>query len=314
MDPVIIFLGTPGFALPTLTALNNHFTVTGVVTQPDRPAGRGRKILASPVKQLALELELEIYQPQNVNAQAALNQLRLWDPDLIVVAAFGQILKTDILSLPRYGCINVHASLLPRWRGAAPINAAILNKDKKSGVTIMKMDSGLDSGPILTQRAIPIQPEDTAGTLYTRLAAEGADLLVRTIPPYLAGEIQPEPQDNSEATYAPRLSREDGFLDFMNPAEFLARQVRAYHPWPGTFTIWKDRRVIIHQAHAVDVTTPGVGVFTIHEGQPAIGTHRGLLVIDQLQPAGKKIMSGEDFLHGNPDWAEDHHQINHQEG
>ena len=303
METKIIFMGTPDFALPTLEALADHFTMVGVVTQPDRRAGRGKEFRSPPVKVLAQELEIPIFQPQKLHTPEAIEQLRAWEPDLIVVAAFGQILRPEVLNLPPHGCLNVHASLLPRWRGAAPINAAILHGDLETGVTIMKMGLGLDTGPILIQQAIPIQAEDTAGTLFDRLAQMGADLLIEAIPPYLRGELEPPPQDDTQATYAPMLQRADGELDFSQPAEALARQVRAFYPWPGTYTYWKGQRLKIHQAHTVRVTSPGTGVFYTYKGFPAIGTREDLLVLDMVQPAGKRAMFGDTFLRGAKDWS-----------
>ena len=302
MDTKIVFMGTPDFALPTLQALAERFKVAGVVTQPDRRAGRGREFWPPPVKVLAQGLGIPVFQPQRLDTPEALEQLSAWTPDLIVVAAFGQILRPQALNLPPHGCLNVHASLLPRWRGAAPINAAILHGDKETGVTIMKMGIGLDTGPILNRRAIPIQADDTAGTLFDQLAQLGADLLIETIPPYLRGELEPQPQDDALSTYAPMLQREDGELDFSQSAEALARRVHAFYPWPGTYTSWKDQRLKIHQAHAVLVTTPGAGVFYIHEGLPAIGAREGLLVLDKVQPAGKRTLTGDSFLRGAKDW------------
>src|ERR1041384_6106730 len=189
----IVFMGSPDFSLPSLRALAQHHDVVGVVTQPDRESGRGREIKMPPVKTLALELGLPIMQPEKLKQPEAMEQLHVWAPDLIVVAAFGQILKKDVLDLPRYGCLNVHASLLPRWRGAAPINAAILAGDEETGVTIMRMDVGLDTGPILTQRSIPLTRDDTAGSVFQKLSQLGADLLIETLPDYLSGKLDGAP-------------------------------------------------------------------------------------------------------------------------
>jgi len=306
MNLFIVFLGTPDFAVPVLEKLSSNFQVTGVITQPDRPSGRGRKLIPSAVKNSAESLNLEIIQPGNVNSKSTLKEISNWNPDLIAVAAFGQILSPKLLALPKYGCLNVHASLLPRWRGASPINAAILHGDLNSGVTIMKMAEGLDDGPILAQKSTPLQPEETAGSLSERLSLMGADLLVKTIPPYVSGEILSAEQDHSKSTYANLLKRNDGLLDFHQKAGHLARQVRAFSPWPGTFTSWNDQRLIIHQAHAISVTTPGAGVFTRYESNPAIGTGDGILVLDYLQLAGKRKVSGKDFLHGTSIWPRVH--------
>src|SRR6185503_15202544 len=231
----VVFMGSPDFALPTLQTLADHYNVVGVVTQPDRASGRGRERKAPPVKMLALQLEIPVIQPEKLRLPEAMEQLRGWAPDLIVVAAFGQILKKDVLELPRYGCINVHASLLPRWRGAAPINAAILHGDEETGITIMKMDVGLDTGPMLAKKAVRLTRDDTAGSATETLSHLGADLLIETLPRWIAGEIQPQAQDDSLATYAPMLKKEEGRLDFARDVNELERQIRAFHPWPGAY-------------------------------------------------------------------------------
>jgi methionyl-tRNA formyltransferase len=297
----IVFMGSPDFALPTLRMLNDNFEVVGVVTQPDRPAGRGRVEQPPDVKVLAQDLGLPIIQPASLKAADALTQLVDWAPDVIVVAAFGQILRENVLNLPLYGCVNVHASLLPRWRGAAPVQAALLHDDV-TGVTIMKMDKGLDTGPILSQRQILITEEMTAGSLFDQLANMGAELLVETLPGYISGEIHPRPQDDALATYAPRLKREDGLIDFDHSAVYLGRMVRAYNPWPSAYQFWHDRRVKVYKAHAktgVDITP---GAPAVVDDQPAWGTQDGLLVLDELQVAGKQRVSGLEFLHGAKDW------------
>ncbi len=295
-------MGTPDFAVPVLEKLSKNFQIVGVITQPDRPSGRGRKLVPPPVKGAAEALNLEIFQPLDVNSQSSLDLIKSWNPDLITVAAFGQILSPNLLALPHYGCLNVHASLLPRWRGASPINAAILHNDSVSGVTIMRMAEGLDDGPILTQESTSIQSQETAGSLSERLSVIGADLLVKTIPLYILGNIQPLSQDQSNITYAHLLKRGDGLLDFNQAAEQLARKVRAYSPWPGTYTYWNDQRLIIHRAQAINVTSPGSGVFTRYERLPAVGTGEGLLVLNILQQAGKRKNTGKEFLHGSADW------------
>lgn len=305
MQTNIVFMGTPDFALPTLRAIAGDFDVVGAVTQPDRRAGRGKVLTPPQVKVLAGELGIPVFQPRNINTPAALEHLSAWEADLVVVAAFGQILSPEVLNLSPGGCLNVHASLLPRWRGAAPINAAILHGDTETGVTIMQMEPGLDTGPIVSQRSIPIQAEDTAGSLFDTLAQMGADLLMETLPPYLEGKILPRPQDDALSTYAPMLGREDGELDFSQSAERLARRVRAFYPWPGTYTFWKGQRFKIHQAHALSVTTPGVSVFTTYDDFPAVGTSDGILVLDKVQPAGKRAMDGDVFLRGAKDWVLD---------
>jgi methionyl-tRNA formyltransferase len=304
-DTRIVFMGSPGFALPALRLLAAHFLLAGVVTQPDKPAGRGRVLTPPPVKLLAQELGLPVIQPVRLREPEAIAQLHAWQPDLIVVAAFRQILRQVVLDLPRYGCLNVHASLLPRWRGAAPIQAAILHDDAETGITIMRMDPGLDTGPILSQRALSISFEDTAGTLSAKLAELGAQLLIDTLPGYLDGTIRPQSQDNTGATYAPMLKKEDGQLDFTQPAQALARRVRAFNPWPGTFTLWEGQILKVHRAHPVEVgpgPTPTQGARLVHQGLPAFAATDGLLVLDEMQPAGKKSMPGKVFLQGARNW------------
>jgi methionyl-tRNA formyltransferase len=260
-------------------------------------------MLPPPVKALADRLGIPTSQPERLHKDsAALAQLRAWNPDLIVVAAFGQILRPGVLDLPPHGCLNIHASLLPRWRGAAPIQAAILHGDSQTGVTIMKMDPGVDTGPILSQRALSIDPADTAGTLAEKLAQLGAALLQDTLPAYLAGEIQPQQQQDALATFAPMLQKNEGNLDFARPAEYLARQVRAFQPWPGASLQWSGGPLKIHAAHSEAAESPGSGVFVIHAGWPAVGASTGLLVLDRVQPAGKKAMPGRDFLRGVKTW------------
>ena len=295
-------MGSPDFALPSLRALVNVYEVVGVVTQPDRASGRGRELKSLPVKVLAQELEIPVIQPEKLRASEAMEQLRASGPDLIVVAAFGQILRKDVLDLPRYGCINVHASLLPRWRGAAPINAAILHGDEETGITIMKMDVGLDTGPILTQRSIRLTREDTAGSATGKLSQLGAELLIETLPGYLFGEIAPVPQPEQGATYAPMLKKEEGRLDFTRPAEELERRVRAFNPWPGAFMELDGALLKVHRAH-VEAGNAQAGERLVYRDQPGVGAGGGLLILDEVQPAGKKSMSGKSFLAGARQWA-----------
>jgi len=303
MERRIIFMGSPEFALPTLTALADAYNLVGVVTQPDRPAGRGRKLQPPDVKVLATSLGLPVYQPDSLKDPRTIEIIGDLSPDVIVVAAFGQILRPNILTLTPFGCVNVHASLLPRWRGAAPIQAAILH-DQSSGVTIMKMDQGLDTGPILSQRSLPISQGMTAGILSAVLAQLGADLLIETLPLYFRGEIEPQPQNEAEATYAPKLVKADGELDFLHPAEFLARQIRAYHPWPGTFSHFKGVLLKVFKAHALGEGGLVPGRRYIVDSMPAWGTKQGLLVLDEVQAAGKARMTGDEFLRGTRDWLD----------
>jgi methionyl-tRNA formyltransferase len=311
MEDRIVFMGSPDFSVPILKSLAKYFNVVGVVTQPDRPAGRGRAVTPPPVKVTAQNFDLPVIQPRSIRKDKhAVEVIQTWKPAVIVVTAFGQILQKNLLDLPTFGCINVHASLLPRWRGVSPIQAAILNGDEITGITIMKMDEGIDTGDIISQRPIEISPDETAGSLLKKLAHIGADLLVNTLPKYLKGEITPTPQRESNAHYAAKLSKSDGELNFEMPAEYLARMVRAFDPWPGTFTYWKNQLLKIIQAHAVMEKSPGIGIVTTYEDFPAIGTGKGLLVIDEIQPSGKKTMQGDDFLRGARDWGTDSRRVN----
>jgi methionyl-tRNA formyltransferase len=300
----VIFMGTPKFAVPSLIALDETQDVVGVVTQPDRPAGRGRDLRLSPIKQEALKRDRPLFQPQSLRTPEAQARLRAWQPDVIVVTAFGQILTPDVLELAPHGCLNVHASLLPRWRGAAPVAAAILAGDEITGVTVMKMDAGLDTGPIVAQREEPIRSDDTRAALGKRLSQLGAELLAETLPGYLAGEITPRPQREEEATYADQLRKEDGRLDWTEPAVALERRMRAFTPWPGTFTTWQGRRLKILQAEPLperrSEAEPGM-VIDLDEGCGVV-TGEGVLRLEKVQLAGKRAMVIDVFLPGQRDF------------
>ncbi|MEE9216009.1 MAG: methionyl-tRNA formyltransferase [Anaerolineales bacterium] len=299
----VVFMGSPPFALPSLEALAKDYSVVTVVSQPDRPAGRGRERTAPATKIFALEVGLPVFQPERLRDPDAISRIADLKPEMLVVAAYGQILPQSLLDLPENGSLNVHASLLPRWRGAAPIQASIRDGDKETGVTIMQMDAGLDTGPIVDQRAIRIEIEDTGGALTERLSQIGAKLLIETIPPYLAGTIVPRPQDDTLATHAPMLSKHDGELDLRATAEQLARQIRAFDPWPGTFVMWGGRRLAVKRAHTASRNGTATGKVTVIENTPSIATREGALVLDVVQPAGKREMSGEAFIHGSPDFV-----------
>lgn len=307
MPPRIVFMGSPDFAIPTLRALAQTYPIVGIVTQPDREAGRGRALTPPPIKLLAQEMGIPFIQPQKMRQEGVLEQLNAWHPEVIVVVAFGQILRADVLSLPPHGCINVHASLLPRWRGAAPIQACLLHGDAQTGVTIMRMDTGVDTGPILHQKSLPIEPEETAGTLSDKLANLGAELLIETLPDYLAGKIKLQAQEEARVTHAPMLKKEDGNLDFTESAVHLERRVRAFQPWPGAFTAWQGQTLKVQR---VSVMPPArlkqpasPGQHLVVQGKPAISTGDGLLILEEVQPAGKKLMSGKAFLAGARNWV-----------
>ena len=298
-------MGSPDFSLQPLRLLAETYQVVGVVTQPDRASGRGRELKAPPVKTLALELNIPVIQPEKLREPEAMQQLRDWNPDLIVVAAFGQILKKEVLDLPKYGCINIHASLLPRWRGAAPINAAILAGDEETGVTIMKMDVGVDTGPMLAMKKIRIRRDDSAGSVFQTLSTLGANLLIETLTDYLSGTLTPTPQPDEGATYAPMLKKQDGLLDFTRPAVELERRVRAMNPWPGAWFEWNGNVLKVLRASVVsEAKGLSIGIRFTFEGRPAIMSADGALVLEEVQPAGKKAMPGKSFLSGARDWEE----------
>ena len=296
----IVFMGTPEFSVPGLEMLiHSDHRVLAVVTQPDRPKGRGLKLEPSPVKQVALEHNLEALQPEKIVAPEFLARLRGLAPDLIVVIAFGKILKKDILTLPPLGCLNVHASLLPRFRGAAPIAWAILNGESETGITAMQMEEGLDTGPILMQKSIAIAPDETGGTLHDRLARLGAEVLQETLSALEQGRLEPRAQDHALATSAPRLKKEDGQIHWDKPAEELERQVRALNPWPGSFFTWQDHLIKVWSAKAA----PGKGrpgeVLRAGKDGLFVACGEGALRLTELQPPGKRRMSAAEFLRGH---------------
>jgi methionyl-tRNA formyltransferase len=299
----IIFMGTPDFAVPTLQLLIEHHDVIGVVTQPDRPAGRRGDLRPPPIKVVAQEAGIPVYQPEKLRKQAAIAQLQaMGTPDLYVVAAFGQILPQSVLDIPKHGCINVHGSLLPRWRGAGPLQAAILAGDDETGITIMLMDAGLDTGPMLTKRAIPIADDETGESLHDKMATLGAELLIETIPGYLDGSIQPQPQDNDQSTYAPQISREDGLINWAVSADEIDRRVRAFTPWPGTFSYWEGKQLKIHNG-AVIGGKAEQGQVVATGNSIAVGTGDGLFALGDVQLAGKKRVSVIDFVNGYTDFV-----------
>ena len=300
-----IFMGTPEFAVPILKALDEGHEIAGVVTQPDRPAGRGRKLTASPVKEFAERRSLEVYQPQGFADPGAVQRLADWQPEVIVVAAFGQILPPAVLELPPHSCLNIHGSLLPRYRGAAPISAAILAGDEKTGVTAMLMDEGMDTGPILAQAEMAIGPSDTTGTLTAELAQLGAQLLIDTLPAWLEGRITPQHQDDDQATYCSLLRKEDGRLDWSRSVGYLDRQVRACDPWPGTYTCWQGRRLKVLRVYPRPKTSAPGTIGQVVELDPGIGvvTGQGALELLEVQLAGKKPMDIEVFVRGQQDFV-----------
>jgi methionyl-tRNA formyltransferase len=302
MSERIVFMGSPEFSIPILQALHQQFKVAGIVTQPDRPAGRGRVLSPPPVKEIALQLDLPFIQPGRLKDSGVFEQLQIWKPDAIVVAAFGQILRQNVLELPPFGCINVHASMLPRWRGAAPIQAAILAGDESTGISIMKMDAGIDTGEVFLQQELAINPSDTSETLGFRLAQLGAKIAVESFPAIFQSRLELHPQDESKACYAPKIEKEDGLLDFTSSAATIERKVRAYQPWPGSFFELEGQMCKVTKGRN---EKPGIlppGKTGIREGFPSIGTSDGDFTIVEIQPAGKRIMSGDVFLRGYRRW------------
>jgi methionyl-tRNA formyltransferase len=298
----IVFMGTPDFSVPILKRLIDTYTVIGVVTQPDRPAGRKQQVQMSPIKQLALQYNIPVLQPEKLRRPEAIAELKQWQPDMYVVAAFGQILPQSVLDIPAHGSINVHASLLPRWRGAAPIQAVIRAGDAETGVTIMKMDAGLDTGPMLKMRAIPIAPDETGASLHDKLSILGADLLMETLPGYLDGIILPQPQPETGITIAPQVKKEEGKIDWEQDAVVIERLIRAFTPWPGTFTFFKEQQLKIVSGSVVEGSAAAGEVIKLTDGI-AVGTGHGLLKLGVIQLAGRKAMPVEEFVKGQADFA-----------
>ena len=300
MRPRIVFMGTPEFAVPSLEACLEVGEVVAVVTQPDRPKGRGQELSAPPVKAVAQARSLPVLQPARIRGTAFHEEIRALRPDVGVVAAYGKILPQELLDVPAHGCVNVHASLLPRFRGAAPIQWAIASGDEVTGVCLMKMDAGLDTGPVIDRRQWPIRPDDTAATLHDALSRLGAALIRESLPRYLNGELRPVPQPPEGVAPAPLIKKVDGRLDFSRKAAELERRARALHPWPGTFTelggrVLKVTRARVGGGHGA----PGEVLEAGAEGiEVACG--EGSLWLLEVQPEGKRAMGAREFLSGHP--------------
>jgi len=296
----ILFMGTPEFALASLERLaESKDNVIALVCQPDKPKGRGMKLESCPTKKWAEQRNIRVIQPEKCKDPGFVGEAKKLAPDLIVVASFGQILPEELLQIPQYGAINVHSSLLPKYRGASPVAYAILNGDKETGVTSMQIVKKLDAGPILLQRKIPIDPEDTAGTLTEKLACLGAELLAETIEGLKAGRIKPTPQDESKAVYAPMLRKEQGLINWQEPAEVIARKVRAFNPWPGAFVGHGDQLIKIWKASAAEGKGEPGTVLEAHKKWIEVACGQGSLRITELQPAARKRMTPEAFLAGH---------------
>lgn len=303
----LVFMGTPDFAVPPLEHLVlNHYQVVAVYTQPDRPAGRGRSLIPSPVKTVAQSWHLPVMQPESIRSAEMVAQLADFEPDVIVVAAFGQILPKPVLDIPRYGCINIHPSLLPRFRGSSPAAAAILAGDGFTGVSIMLMDEGMDTGPVLTRAQVPVSPQDTAGLLLSKLSLVAARMIQEVLVRRLRGEIVPRSQNEAEATYCGQITREDGEIDWRLPAIEIWRRVRAFNPWPGCYTGWQGKQIKILEALPLPAgEKPAAGQVAALSGGQApfgIGTGDGILGVLKVQLEGKRAMSAAEFLRGQRDF------------
>jgi methionyl-tRNA formyltransferase len=303
----VIFMGTAELACASLQALlhSPEFTVLAVVTQPDRPKGRDLKLQPSEVKKVAVAANIPVLQPERAREPQFVEQLKQFAPDYIVVIAYGQILPRAILETPKFGCVNVHTSLLPKYRGAAPIQAALLNGDAQTGVTVMQMDEGLDTGPILSQRAIPIEASDEAQTLHDKLAVVGAELLIPTLNDFAAGRIRATPQNHAEATHVRKIKKEEGQLEWSQSAGVLQNRIRAFTPWPGAFTFQKVNekpRLLKIQRAEVDMNATGApGTVLVADASGiVVACGEGALRIVKLQREGGRQMSAAEFLQGNP--------------
>ena len=297
----IIFMGTPLFSVPTLKALHEEkHDVVLVVTQPDRPKGRGRKITQSPIKETALQLGYDVVQPTSIKTREFVDQLGHYEPDFVIVVAFGQLLPENVLAQARTGAINVHASLLPKYRGPAPIQWAIINGELETGVCTILMDKGMDTGDILLSLREPIRADDTAGSLHDRLAKKGANVLTDTLMAYSDNTIQAKPQDHSAATYAPMLAKNDGRVDWEKSAESLEPFIRGVTPWPGAYTFFKEKRLKLFRSRpiAIDISEPPGTVLQTFPDELRVATGNGALCIEEIQgPSGKRL-SAKDFLRG----------------
>ncbi|MGZ9586997.1 methionyl-tRNA formyltransferase [Paenibacillus marinisediminis] len=299
----IVFMGTPQFAVPVLQMLlDEGYEVAAVVTQPDRPVGRKRVLTPTPVKALALEHGITVWQPEKLRKSETVQDIQALAPDLIVTAAYGQILPKAVLDVPCYGCINVHGSLLPAYRGGAPIQRSIINGEPKTGVTIMYMAEGMDTGDMISRVEVPITDADNAGTMFEKLSVEGSELLRRTLPELLAGSITAVPQDHEAATYAPNLKREDERIDWSRTSRELFNQVRGLVPYSGAFTTWNDE---VFKVWATKLTSAAVRgdqqpgtVLNVSEQGIEVKTGDGSLLLTEVQPAGKKAMPVQEFMRG----------------
>ena len=302
----VVFMGTPSFAVPVLASLlDSKHRMVGAYTQPDRPAGRRQRLSASPVKEFAVERGVPLFQPASLRRPEAQDELRALSPDVIVVAAYGKLLPPGVLEIPPLGSLNVHPSLLPRYRGPSPVVAAILNGDDVAGVTIMKLDEGMDTGPIVDQRQTQIGPDESVEDLTLRLFEMGAGRLVEVLPGWASGEIEARSQDESEAVVTKLLTKEDGRIAWSLPAPAITRQVRALHPWPGSFTQWRGETVKVIEVSAVppaiEVVVPTASVALLEDRRVVVGAGEGAVEILRAQLPGKRPVSGAELVRGHPE-------------
>jgi len=301
----IVFFGTPRFAVPTLKLLlDSPHTVAGVVTQPDRPRGRGQKVTYAPVKELALEHSLPVFQPDRLKPPEVAETLRGWSADVAVVAAYGRIIPEQLLTIPRLGTINVHASLLPKYRGAAPVHRAVMNGDHETGVTIMRVVKELDAGPMFAKVTRPIALDETSDVVEDALAARGAELLLAVLEQMAAGTAREDPQDDTQATYAHRLTKEEGLIDWSQPARSIHNRVRGLYPWPHAYTYLAGKRLIVRRTRVIadQEGVRGGSAGTIVEVAPeaiTVAAGTGALAIVEVQPEGRRAMSAHDFVQGH---------------
>jgi len=298
----IVFMGTPDFSVPVLEALAKHHQVIGVVTQPDKPKGRGKAVLMTPVKEKALELGIPVYQPAKVRTPEFVEVLKELNPDVMVVVAFGQILKKNVLDIPAYGCVNVHASLLPKYRGAAPIQWAVIDGEEESGVTTMMMDEGIDTGDMLERAVVRLDPEETGGSLHDKLSRMGAELILSTLEKIEKGTIVRTPQTDEGTCYAKMLSKSMGDIDWTMDAAAIERLIRGLNPWPSAYTRWNGKTLKIWKAQALSEEYEGTCGEVVYTDKNSIlvKTGKGTLSLKELQPEGKKRMDVDAFLRGYP--------------
>ena len=304
----VVFMGTPEFAVAPLEHLVvNHYQVVAVYTQPDKVAGRGRTLVYSPVKETAIKWQIPVIQPVRLRKPEAVQQLADLKPDIIVVAAYGQILPQKVLDIPVYGCINIHPSLLPRYRGVSPVPATIMSGDEFAGVTIMKMDLHLDTGPMLVKAQIPVSAHDTSGSLMSRLSIISGHLLLEALPRWTAGSLPARIQDDNEASYSNMISKEDGIIDWSIPAVDIWRRVRAFLPWPGSFTRWKGKQLKILEAipSAEESSQEPGTVIKLNDGSFGVVTGEGVLGVLKVQLEGKRAMNATDFVRGRREFPGD---------